>query len=134
MTNARASDFFNQSLGYNNLSIGQVQQTNSDLQDENSVAYMARLNYIFNSKYALTATIRRDGFSGFSRENKYAVFPSVALAWTVSNEDFLSNSDFLSLLKSGFPMAKMETRPSAGIRPWQGLLIPNIFLVTVAVP
>jgi TonB-linked SusC/RagA family outer membrane protein len=98
-TLAEASDFFNQALGYNNLSLGKVQQTNSDLQDQNSVAYMARLNYIFNYKYSLTATIRRDGFSGFSKENKYATFPSVAFAWTASNEEFLKNTSWLNLLK-----------------------------------
>jgi len=98
-TYAQASDFFNQALGYNNLGLGKVQQTNSDLQDQNSVAYMARLNYIFNYKYSLTATIRRDGFSGFSKENKYAVFPSVAAAWTISNEDFMSNQEIINLLK-----------------------------------
>ena len=98
-TFARGSDFFNQGLGYNSLDLAMVQQVRSDLQDQNSVAYMARLNYIFNSKYSLTATIRRDGFSGFAIGNKYAVFPSVAFAWTATNEEFLRNVDWLNLLK-----------------------------------
>ncbi len=66
VTFAKGSDFFNQGLGYNSLDLAMVQQVRSDLQDQNSVAYMARLNYIFNSKYLLTATVRRDGFSGFA--------------------------------------------------------------------
>ncbi|GAB1452175.1 TonB-dependent receptor [Draconibacterium sp.] len=98
-TVAQANDFFNQALGYNNLGLGKVQQTGSDLQDQNSVAYMARLNYIFKYKYSLTATIRRDGFSGFSKDNKYATFPSVAFAWTATNEGFLSDISWLNLLK-----------------------------------
>ncbi len=98
-TTSQSSDFFNQALGYNNLGLGKVQQTGSDLQDQNGVAYMARLNYIYNYKYSLTATIRRDGFSGFSKENKYATFPSVAFAWTASNEEFMKNISGLNLLK-----------------------------------
>lgn len=98
-TLAKGSDFFNQGLGYNSLDLAMVQQVRSDLQDQNSVAYMARLNYIFNSKYLLTATVRRDGFSGFAAGNKYAIFPSVALAWTVTNEEFLQNVDWLNLIK-----------------------------------
>jgi TonB-linked SusC/RagA family outer membrane protein len=99
-TLAEGNDFFNQRLGYNNLGIANVQQIGSDFQDQNSVAYMARLNYIFDDKYAVTATVRRDGFSGFGTNNKYAVFPSAALAWTISKEDFLQNLKWLSLLKT----------------------------------
>lgn len=98
-TTSESSDFFNQALGYNNLGLGKVQQTGSDLQDQNSVAYMGRLNYIYNYKYSFTATIRRDGFSGFSKENKYATFPSLAFAWTASNEEFIKDISALNLLK-----------------------------------
>ena len=98
-TTAQGSDFFSQALGYNNLGMAKVMQTGSDLQDQNSVAYMGRLNYIFNSKYSLTATIRKDGFSGFSEKHKYATFPSAALAWTITNEKFLRNISWLNLLK-----------------------------------
>ncbi len=98
-TTAQSSDFFNQALGYNNLGLGKVQQTGSDLQDQNSVAYMGRLNYMYNYKYSLTATVRKDGFSGFSKDKKYATFPSVAAAWTVSNENFLSGSSWINMLK-----------------------------------
>lgn len=98
-TLAQSNDFLNQALGYNNLGLGKVQQSNSDLQDQNSVAYMGRLNYVYNDKYALTATVRKDGFSSFSRDRKYAIFPSVALAWTVSQEAFLENVSWLSLMK-----------------------------------
>lgn len=98
-TIAEANDFTNQALGYNNLSLAQVQQTSSDFENQNSVAYMARLNYVYNDKYLLTATVRKDGFSGFAEGNKYAVFPSVALGWTASNEDFMKNIPSIDLLK-----------------------------------
>jgi len=98
-TIAQGSNFFSQALGYNNLEMAAVMINGSDLQDQNSVAYMGRLNYIYNSRYSLTATIRKDGFSGFSEAHKYAVFPSVAVAWSLSNEEFLKNISWLNTLK-----------------------------------
>jgi len=58
-----------------------------------------RINYNYDSKYYLSATIRRDGSSRFSEENRYGNFPSIALGWTISNENFLNDSDFISNLK-----------------------------------
>jgi TonB-dependent starch-binding outer membrane protein SusC len=63
------------------------------------VSYYARLNYAYQDKYLLTATIRRDGSSVFGANNKYGTFPSAALGWKVSNEDFLKNSNKISFLK-----------------------------------
>ncbi|MDM1060694.1 TonB-dependent receptor [Myroides odoratimimus] len=53
-------------------------------------SYLARLNYSYNDKYYLTASIRADGSSRYSKGNQWGYFPSVALAWRVSNEEFLS--------------------------------------------
>lgn len=58
-----------------------------------------RLNYDFDNKYLLTATLRRDGASNFAANNKYALFPSAAFAWRISNESFLRDSDKISNLK-----------------------------------
>lgn len=63
------------------------------------VSQMARINYSYNSKYLLTFTARRDGYSGFGENNKYAFFPSVAAAWNISGEDFMNNSKVISNLK-----------------------------------
>ncbi|MDO6440404.1 TonB-dependent receptor [Cyclobacterium sp. 1_MG-2023] len=92
-------DFFTQSTGYDNLSIAQIQQIASNFENQNSVAYMGRVNYSYLDKYALTITARKDGFSGFSQGNKYATFPSAAFAWTASNEKFFSNLNWLDNLK-----------------------------------
>ncbi len=61
-----------------------------------SMSMMARANYNYKSKYYLTVTGRRDGASNFAANNKWAFFPSAALKWTVSNEKFLKNTDWLS--------------------------------------
>ncbi|WP_183075440.1 SusC/RagA family TonB-linked outer membrane protein [Gillisia mitskevichiae] len=63
-------------------------------------SYFARLNYDFDNKYLLTATIRRDGSSVFANtDEKWGNFPSVGLGWLISNEEFLNNSNFLNTLK-----------------------------------
>ena len=52
------------------------------------VSQLARVNYNFDNRYLITASIRRDGSSRFGENNKYGVFPSAAIAWRVSNEEF----------------------------------------------
>ncbi|TWI81009.1 TonB-dependent receptor [Chitinophaga japonensis] len=63
------------------------------------ISYLGRINYSFNDKYLFTASIRRDGSSRYSMQNQWENFPSAALAWKVSNEDFLRNSTVISDLK-----------------------------------
>ncbi|MEJ7692651.1 TonB-dependent receptor [Daejeonella sp.] len=63
------------------------------------VSYFSRLNYTFDDKYIVTATIRRDGSSRFGSENKYGLFPSGALAWRMSEENFMKKLDFISDFK-----------------------------------
>ena len=93
-TYAGASDFVNSVLGYNRLQAGntELNEVGSSAWEETSLYQMARLFYSYNSKYLLTGTIRRDGFSGFSKNNKIALFPSVAVAWVMSDEPFLGNT------------------------------------------
>jgi hypothetical protein len=55
------------------------------------------LFYTFKDRYLLTGTVRKDGFSGFSANNKFATFPSVSLGWVVSDESFLSDNNRLFL-------------------------------------
>jgi TonB-linked SusC/RagA family outer membrane protein len=63
------------------------------------LSYYGRLNYTLANKYVLTANIRTDGTSRFSKDNRWGVFPSVALAWRVNEESFLSGSRVVSDLK-----------------------------------
>lgn len=66
------------------------------------LSYYGRLNYTFASRYLLTATVRRDGSSRFSPDNRWSIFPSMALAWRLSEESFLKGNDVLSNLKLRF--------------------------------
>jgi iron complex outermembrane receptor protein len=63
------------------------------------LSYFGRANYAFLDRYLLTATLRRDGSSRFAPVNRWALFPSVALAWKVKDESFLKNSKTISDLK-----------------------------------
>lgn len=63
------------------------------------VSFFSRLNYTFNDKYLVTATLRRDGSSRFGEDNRWGLFPSVALAWKINDEDFLASSKVVSDLK-----------------------------------
>ncbi len=67
---------------------------------ENSMlSYAFRLNYGYKSRYLLTATMRRDASSKFSKDNRWGTFPSMALAWRVSEEAFMQKLNWLSNLK-----------------------------------
>jgi len=66
------------------------------------ISFYGRLNYTLNSKYLLTATIREDGSSRFSPENRWGLFPSVAVAWLVSDEKFMSDSKMYLKFRAGF--------------------------------
>ncbi|WP_206105962.1 SusC/RagA family TonB-linked outer membrane protein [Olivibacter sp. XZL3] len=63
------------------------------------ISWYGRLNYQYNDRYLLTATVRRDGTSRFSPDNRWGTFPSVALAWRLSEESFLKPLSFLDDLK-----------------------------------
>lgn len=70
----------------------------TDKQENRIESYFARLNYALNNKYLITATLRRDASSRFSKENRVGYFPSVAAAWKIKDE-FLKKVGFINELK-----------------------------------
>lgn len=80
--------------------IGEVQTSIAATDQRHSLlSYYARLNYTFDSRYMLTATVRRDGTSRFDSDTRWGTFPSVALGWRVTEESFLKDNPVLSNLK-----------------------------------
>ena len=63
------------------------------------LSYYGRVNYSFDGKYLLTATVRRDASSRFSKDTRWGTFPSVALGWTLTEEPWLKNQKVVSNLK-----------------------------------
>ena len=60
---------------------------------------LGRVNYVFNNKYILTASFRRDGVSKFLEESRYGLFPSMAFAWNLDREDFIKDIPLINELK-----------------------------------
>tara|TARA_R110002049_G_scaffold292252_2_gene476645 strand:- start:31763 stop:34780 length:3018 start_codon:yes stop_codon:yes gene_type:complete len=67
--------------------------------DSRLLSYFTRVQYDFKGKYLLSAVVRRDGSTKFGPENRFGYFPSGSLGWIASDEDFLSDSNFIDLLK-----------------------------------
>lgn len=94
---AASRGFVTNTVSYSNLGGGSVYlKPDSSFSETELVSLFGRLNYDFDDKYLVTFTARRDGASNFSTNNKYAFFPSGALGWKMSNEDFLANSETIS--------------------------------------
>ncbi len=77
-----------------------------------------RFNYGLNNKYLLTATLRADGSSRFAQNEKWGFFPTAGLAWRVSEENFLKDSDFISNLKFRASIGETGTQ---SLPPYQSL-------------
>ncbi|GAA3989297.1 SusC/RagA family TonB-linked outer membrane protein [Mucilaginibacter dorajii] len=114
--NQAATNFPTATLKNENLALALNQvtpamgATNQKLQ-----SFLARVNYTYSDRYVLTASLRRDGSSKF-QENPFAYFPSGAIAWRVSNENFLKNKlSYLSDLKLRFSYGQTGNQ---GIAPY----------------
>lgn len=81
------------------LNTGTVTGISSSLVERSLLSFMGRVNYSYNDKYLLTVTGRSDGASQLSEGNKWAFFPSVALAWRLGDEPFINNLNVFSNLK-----------------------------------
>jgi TonB-linked SusC/RagA family outer membrane protein len=102
-TSITASGFINDALSFNNLSAASTvapANISGVPYKRTRASQMGRLNYNYDSRYLVTATVRRDGSSVFgSNTSKYAVFPSFALGWNVSNENFMKDNKLFNSLK-----------------------------------
>jgi TonB-linked SusC/RagA family outer membrane protein len=91
--------FPNDVLTYYQANLGSLVTPSYVVSHSGLVSQMGRINYEYDSRYLLTLTARRDGYSGFGADNKYGVFPSMALGWTVSNESFWPSAGPVNSLK-----------------------------------
>ncbi|HZL09120.1 MAG TPA: TonB-dependent receptor [Prolixibacteraceae bacterium] len=95
-TEGFSDDFFE----WNNMGAGTIPSSPTSSYNNWSMnSYFLRFAYTYNDKYSATVTGRYDGSSKFGKNNKYAFFPSAGLAWNVSQENFLKNSETISHLK-----------------------------------
>jgi len=83
----------------NNIALADGGTTYTDNGTDKLVSYFGRINYDYNEKYLLQLSARTDGSTRFGPNTRFGFFPAVSAGWVVSNEDFLSSSDFISFLK-----------------------------------
>lgn len=93
-----AQGFDNDILGYNRLQAGAIQSVSTSASQSEQLGRMARLTYSFDRRYSVTGTFRRDGFSAFSANHKYANFGSIGTNWTISNESFMKKVSWIDNL------------------------------------
>ena len=84
------------------------------------LSYLGRINYSYKGKYLLTSSIRADGSSRFGEESKWGYFPSAALAWRVSEEDFLKDNSVMNNLKLRVSWGQTG---STAVAPYQSLAV-----------
>lgn len=80
-------------------SASQVTGVSTNLVEWTLLSYMGRVNYAFDDRFLLTATVRADGSSRFGQNTKYGYFPSIAVGWNIANEGFLKGTKWLDQLK-----------------------------------
>jgi TonB-linked SusC/RagA family outer membrane protein len=97
---ASSQDYVNNVLGENSLGAGAIyNQPSSSRTEWSLVSYLGRINYNINEKYLFSFNSRIDGSSRFGANNKYAFFPSAAVAWRLIEENFVQDMNLFSNLK-----------------------------------
>lgn len=100
---AEAKTFPNDALENENLAAGEViLPIITSRYQSTLISFLGRANYGYDDRYLLTVSFRQDGSSKFGKDNKWAGFPSAAVAWKVSNESFMKNIKAISDLKLSF--------------------------------
>jgi TonB-linked SusC/RagA family outer membrane protein len=122
---AGARELLTDAFSWYNLEAGQIDQRTVDSRFSESEieSIFGRVNFEWANKYLVTATVRRDGASNFAANNKYAIFPSVAFGWKMSNENFLIDNPTISLLKL---RASYGLTGNQAIGPYESLSIFNV--------
>ncbi len=124
--NAGSYGFLNDNLQMNNLGSGTTYTApGSEVKKWALNSYLARVNYTVNNKYLLTASIRADGSSRFGSDNRWGYFPSVALAWRVSEESFVKELNIFSNLKPRVSFGITGNQDGIGTYPAYVLLGSN---------
>uniref|UniRef100_A0AB33IV57 TonB-dependent receptor n=2 Tax=unclassified Prevotella TaxID=2638335 RepID=A0AB33IV57_9BACT len=99
-SNLGNNNFLTDGFTYNNMGAGTgTKLVGSGFTKNKMESYFARAGYILKDRYYFTATMRADGASVFAKNHKWGYFPSMALAWTVSEENFMQSLPKVSLLK-----------------------------------
>ena len=118
-TNMEAKEFFSDDTGIRDLGgAGLIMQRSNQYSKTAINSYLGRVNYVYDNKYLFTMSYRADGSSVFGENSKWGYFPSGALAWKASEENFVKDLNFFSDLKMRGSWGKTGNQ---GIQPYQTL-------------
>ncbi|MDO4497104.1 MAG: TonB-dependent receptor [Bacteroidales bacterium] len=101
----RVNNFFDDTIGWNNLTYAGMMKNgmkwveSGTIETIRNISFYGRASYSYNGKYMLQATVRRDGSSVFGKDNRWGTFPSVSVAWNLTEEDWMKNQNVLDNLK-----------------------------------
>ncbi len=120
---AEAQQFLNDNLAMYDLSSGTVTiPSTSSTSEWSLLSYLGRVNYNYNEKYLTTVSLRADGSSRFGKNNRWGYFPSVAIAWRASEEEFVKSLGIFSNLKLRLSHGWTGNQDGIGIYPSMALL------------
>ncbi len=126
--NVPLTNFPNDDIGLNDISLGLPGKLESNFNDDNNLfSYFTRVNYNYDEKYLVTASLRADGSSKFGSNNKWGFFPAVSFAWRASEEPFIKNLDLFSDLKVrlGYGASGNNNIPSyQSLDIWNSVYVP----------
>jgi TonB-linked SusC/RagA family outer membrane protein len=130
---ARGQSFISDAFSFWNLGSSSVWQTpSSNLTEWQISSFYGRLNYSLMDRYLITFNARYDGSSNFSRNHKWAFFPSGAIAWNMKNEGFMEDVDLISFWKWRVSYGKTGNQ---AIEPYQTLArFSSVFAVIDGAP
>jgi TonB-linked SusC/RagA family outer membrane protein len=94
-----ADQFPNDFLSWYGAAQAKIVVPSENYEETNLISMMGRFNYAYNSKYLVTFTVRRDGYSGFGENTKWGTFPSAALGWNLAKEGFFPLKNLVNTLK-----------------------------------
>lgn len=102
--NASNTNFMSDYYGWNNMGVGRYLKDGkagmgSGTEDSKLIGFFGRVSYGYSDRYNILVSLRREGSTRFGENNKWGTFPSASLGWTVSNESFMKNVNWLNNLK-----------------------------------
>ena len=96
----RRTDYLDEDESYWYLNAGSTTSyANGGFQEYGLVSFLSRINYVYNDRYLFGATLRTDGSSRFTKDNRWGYFPAVSAGWRISQENFMKNISWLDDLK-----------------------------------
>ncbi len=116
-THIRRYGFIEDANGADGIGAGEIVKTAASYKnDSRIISFFGRVNYDIKDKYLITATVRRDGSTRFAQNNKWGYFPSAAVGWKISEENFLKNVSAVELLKlrAGYGITGNQAIPNYG--------------------